>query len=183
MLVIIISIIIIIIISKNKGSAQKSISSVSPKSTNEKYKLIDFNDHFALVLDNTLKFIDAYLAYLPDEWVFISISPVSEKSEFSSDSCWYYEEFVEFKVNVGCWYNSILHTNKDAKEFMECIYDFDASDNSFSHRIRIGDSTNCMIPHDILKKKLFDCLDEYEKNNPNRKLTRTSYGVHHQWNL
>ena len=179
-LLIVITIIIIIIISKNKGSAP---TITSPATTNEKYKLIDFNDHFELVLDNTLNFIDAYLAELPGEWIFINISTVCEKGEFSTDGYRYYEEFIEFKVNVGCWYDSILYRNKDAKDYMESIYNYNSSDNVFTYRMRIGDSTNCMIPHDIVKKKFFDCLDTYDEKNPNRKLTRTSYGIHHQWNL
>lgn len=166
-------------------AVRKSSTSTRSASTtrNDNYKLIDFYDHFALVLDNTLKFVDAYRAELPGEWIFMNISTVCEKGEFSTDSYRYYEEFIEFKVNVGCWYDSILYSNKDDKEYMESIYNYNSSDNSFSYRMRIGDSTNCIIPREIVKKKFFDCLDTYDKKNPNRKLTRTSYGIHHQWNL
>ena len=163
-----------------KGTRTTNSPSIAKK---EDYKLVDFNDHFALVLDNTLKFIDAYRAELPGEWIFINISTICEKGEFSTDNYRYYEEFVEFKVNVGCWYESILSRNKDAKEYMESIYNYDSSDNVFSYRMRIGDSTNCMIPREVVKKKFFDCLDDYERKNPSRILTRTSYGIHHQWNL
>ncbi len=167
-----------------KAIRQDSKLTRTPSAANEEnYKLTGFNDYFALVLDNTLKFVDAYLAELPGEWIFINISTVCEKGEFSTDSYRYYEEFVEFEVHVGCWYDSILYRNKEAKEYMEAIYNYNPSKNAFSYRMRIGESTNCMIPRDVVKKKFFDCLDVYEKNNPNRKLTRTAYGIHHKWNL
>lgn len=186
---IIIFFVAVTIIAFIKEQIEKAVrkNSTSTRSTttprNDSYKLIDFNDHFALVLDNTLDFVDAYRAELPGEWIFINISTVCEKGEFSTDGYRYYEEFIEFKVNVGCWYDSILYRNKDAKDYMESIYNYNSSDNVFTYRMRIGDSTNCMIPRDIVKKKFFDCLDAYDRKNPNRKLTRTSYGIHHQWNL
>ena len=143
----------------------------------ENYKLIDFDDHFALILNNTLKFVDAYRIELPEEWIFLNISTVLEKGDFSTDGYRYYEEFVEFKVNVGCWYDGILYKNKDAKEYMEWIYNFDLSDNSFSYKMRIGESTNCIIPRHVIEKKFFDCLDSYDKKNPNNKLNRIIRGI------
>ena len=159
------------------------VTSTPSAEKKENYKLIDFNDHFTLVLDNTLKFIDAYLSEKPNEWLFLNISTLFEKSEYSSGTSYYYDEFIEFKVSVGSWYDSILYSNKEAKDYMMTIYTFNPAENEFVYRIRIGDSTNCIIPREIVKKKFFDCLDAYDISNPNRKLTRTSYGIHHQWNL
>lgn len=164
-----------------RKSSTATRSTTTPK--NDSHKLIDFNDHFALVLDNTLKFIDAYLFEKPSEWLFLNISTVLEKSDYSSGTSYYYEEFIEFKVSVGSWHDYILHDNKDAKDYMMTIYKFNPTENEFVYRMRIGDSTNCVIPRDVVKKKFFDCLDAYERKNPNRELTRTSYGIHHQWNL
>ena len=164
-----------------RKSSTATHSTTTPR--NDSYKLIDFNEHFALVLDNTLKFIDAYLFEKPSEWLFLNISTVLEKSDYSSGTSYYYEEFIEFKVSVGSWHDYILNDNKDAKDYMMTIYKFNPTENEFVYRMRIGDSTNCVIPRDVVKKKFSDCLDVYERKNPNRELTRTSYGIHHQWNL
>ena len=66
---------------------------------------------------------------------------------------------------------------------MESIYTFDAKENTFTYKMLIGTSTNCFISPDLLRKKLFDSLDAYERTRPNRKLTRTDFGVSHRRNL
>lgn len=152
-------------------------------SSTKNYRLTESYGLFENVLDNTLKFIDAYLSEKPSEWLLFFISTVGEKSEFSTDSYRCYEEFIEFKVSVGSWHDYILHQNKDAKDYMMTVYNFDSSENDFTYRMKIAESTNRVIDSDVLVKKLFDYIDTYEKNNPNRKLTRTSYGIHNQWNL
>lgn len=182
-IVLIIAIVILVIVfNKNEKPAAKNQTVIS-SAKKEDYTIVDFTQCFTHVLNNTLKFIEAYREEVPGEWVFIDISPICEKGKYCTDNYWYYEEFIEFKITVGCWYEGILYKSKDSKEYIETTYTYDPSDMCFSYKIRIGDSTNCMIPQNIVMNKLFDCLDIYEKNNPGEKLSRTSYGVHHQWNL
>ncbi len=181
-IVLIAIVILVIVFNKNEEPALK-IKMLFPQQKKEDYTIVDFTQHFMQELNNTLKFIKAYREEVPGEWVFIDISPICEKGKYCTDNYWYYEEFIEFKITVGCWCEGILYMNKDIKEYIETIYTFDPSDMSFSYKIRIGNSTNCMIPRNIVMNKFFDCLDIYEKNNSGEKLSRTSYGVHHQWNL
>ena len=60
-LLIVIAIIVIVLISKKEEQTEKDIRKNSSQTRTlsaaekENYKLIDFNDHFAFVLDNTLK--------------------------------------------------------------------------------------------------------------------------------
>ena len=137
---------------------------------------------FADVLDNTFKFIDAYLDEFPGEWLHMLIAKdARDVIKYSSDY-WRYEENIEIKVLVGIWYDNILYKNKDIEDYMMSAYEFNPSENAFVYKIQIAESTNCIIPRGILEKQLFDYLDAYEKSNPNRRLTRTSFGIHHHWN-
>ena len=181
-IILIIAIVILVIVFNKKKEPTKKPTVISSVKK-EDYNIVDFTQSFTWVLNNTLKFIEAYREEVPGEWLFIDISPICEKGEFCTDNYWYYEEFIEFKITVGRWYEGILYKNKDIKEYIETTYTYDPSDTSFSYKIKIGNSTNCMIPQNIVMEKFFDCLDIYEKNNPREKLSRTSYGVHHQWNL
>ena len=146
------------------------------------YKLYDSYNSFAYVLDNTLRFVDAYREELPGGWIHISIYTDCTNDKFSTDHHRYYIYSIVFTVNVACWFESILYKHKDAKEFMQSFYAYNPSDNSFSYKLRVGASVNCVIPGEITRKKLFDWLDRYEKANPGRKLTRTSLGVQYSWN-
>lgn len=170
---------------RKEKAASKSFSATRSTTTsgNDRYILSDFNDRFAFVLNNTFDFVDAYLAEVPGEFIFIFISTACEKGELSTDRHCYYEEFIEFEVVVGCWHDYILYGNEDVKDFIESVYNYNSSDNAFTYRMKIGESTNCMIPHDVVMKKFFYCLDAYDRKNPSRKLTRTPYGIHHQWNM
>lgn len=140
----------------------------------------DFYDFFAFVMDNTLKFIYAFLSEYPGEWIFLNVSVDCKKEEYGD--C--YESFLKFKVNVGSWYGSILSAHKDEKEYITEVYDFDASDNAFTYNMPVAARyTNCVALCDAVRKKLFNYLDVYDNNNPSRKLKRTEYGIYHTWNL
>ena len=150
---------------------------------NRKQQIYDPYGLFANVLDNTFKFIDAYLEEMPNEWILMFINkPPSKVTKHTADY-WCYEEYIEIMIAVGTWYDNILYKNKDLEDYMLSVYEFDALEKEFIYKIRIAESTNCIIDRDVLVKKLFEYLEAYEKNNPDRKLKRTEHGVHHQWNL
>lgn len=150
---------------------------------NKKQQIYDPYGLFANVLDNTLKFIDAYLEEMPNEWILMFINEPPSKVTKHSPDYWCYEEFIEIKIAVGSWYNGILYKNKDLEDYMLSVYEFDPEEKEFIYKIQIAESTNCIIDDNLLVKKLFEYLDTYEKSNPERKLKRTERGVHHQWNL
>ena len=178
---IVVVIVIAYIITKKKEQNRNNTKQSKATASKNNYTLLDSSDSFQNVLDNTLKFVDAYLAESPARWVNLIIAPVEEKAEFSTDSFEYYTEFIEFEVTLDIWYDSILYKNEEIKDYMESLFDFNPKEKVFSYKMLNGKSTNCMIPHDIILKNLFNYLDTYEKTNPNRKLTRTSFGVHHVW--
>lgn len=164
----------------------KKLKYRTPKTVkkNKNCKLIDCSDLFDCTLENTLDFIEVFIACNPKEWLILNISPAYEKTcDCSADGYSCYEYYIEIEITVGNWYDGILYTNKKAKDYITSIYKYDPSDNTFTYRILMAESTDCVLKTEATTKKLFECLDDFEKKHPNRKLERTSYGVHQTWIL
>lgn len=146
------------------------------------HKIYECTDLFVSTLENTLSVIDAYASKAKD-WLILNISADCEKSIDSLNNYRFYYYYIEIELVVGSWYNSILYPNKKAEDYITSVYTFDSSENTFKYRILVANSTNCVLQTETTNKILFECLNVFERKNPGRMLTRTSYGVQHKWNL
>ena len=150
---------------------------------NGEYHLYEFNGLLTDLLDQVLRFIDAYLKDLPDEYLILSVLPKTEKEESPTGRYTHYYEFVEIKVTVGLWYDCILCEYEKEKDYMESVFQYDPTERTFTYRIHAGSGVRCVVPRGPIVEEIYRCIDAIERMHPGKKLKRDSNGVYHSWHL
>ncbi|MBQ4602627.1 MAG: hypothetical protein IJB24_07185, partial [Clostridia bacterium] len=113
----------------------------------------------------------AYSSALPDEWYLYFISQDFEHIGGTT------EGYLEFKLLLGNWWDSLLYNSPEIKDYMMSVFDFDASENTFTYRIRTGICSSGSYPQDKITKMVHTYLNNYEATHNCIHLTRDSFGA------
>lgn len=140
-------------------------------SANSNARIILDEEYFVLVHDQVMKFLQAYSSALPDEWYHYFISQDFE--HVGGDT----EGYLEFKILLGNWWDSLLYNSPEIKDYMMSVFAFDASENTFTYRIRTGIFSIGSFPQDKITKMVHTYLNNYEATHNCIHLTRDSIGA------
>ncbi|MEE0946143.1 MAG: hypothetical protein U0M42_04860 [Acutalibacteraceae bacterium] len=151
----------------NTKNSEPEISS----SANSNVKIVLDEQHFVLVHDQVIKFLRTYSSALPYEWYHYFISQTFEHAGGTT------EGFLEFKILLGNWWDSLLYNSPDIKDYMMSVFSFDASENTFTYRIRTGICSGGSYPQDKITKMIHTYLNEYEATHNCIHLTKDSFGA------
>ncbi len=152
--------------SDTTGSTPRSSSSTSSNA-----HIIFDEEFFVLVHDQVIKFLQAYSSELPDEWYHYFISQEVEHIGGTT------EGYLKFQVMLGNWWDGLLYSHPEVKDYMMSIFTFDASENTFTYRIRTGTCSGGAYPRDKIAKMVHKYLDNYESTHSGVHLKREDYGA------
>lgn len=140
-------------------------------STNSNARIILDEEYFVLVHDQVIKFLRAYSSELPDEWYHYFISQEVEHIGGTT------EGYLKFQVMLGNWWDGLLYNHPEVKDYMMSIFTFDASENTFTYKIRTGTCSGGSYPQDNIAKMVHKYLDNYESTHTCIHLIRESFGA------
>lgn len=152
------------------------------KKRKEEKNLADFEGNLTQVLDETFSIADAYRTVCPQGRLSLRITPIRRSGELASNDCKHYREFLEIKLEAEVWTEDLLADFEKEQEYLKEIFEFSPQEKSFTYRMPIGQSIDCTILRDAIKKKMFVCLDDYEREHPTRKFIRTPNDAICHWN-
>ncbi len=155
------------ILSGNPPGSEPKTSS----SENSNTRITLDEEFFVLVHDQVMKFLRAYSSDLPSEWYHYFIS---HDFEHIGDTT---EGYLEFKILLGNWWDSLLYNSPEIKDYMMSVFTFDASENTFTYRIRTGICSNGSYPQDKITQMVHTYLNNYEATHNCIHLTRESFGA------
>lgn len=152
---------------------------VKAYSKNYGYHVGNCEKSLVATLEEAFDFIDAYISVDPayhtvNMWIS---SPPCEKTDCSTDTNWSYDYFLDVRIWVSNWYDSIMNNHKDVLDRMSYGYKFDSESRTFTNRIKIASSANCFIKREVINSKIAEWVSAFEKENSKRKLTRTDQGA------
>lgn len=142
-----------------------------PKPEHMSAKIILDEQHFVLIHEQVLKFLQAFSSKLPSEWYHYFIS--QEYDHIGNST----EGYLKFEILLGNWWDELLYDKPEIKDYIMSVFEFDANEKTFMYRIRTGICHSGSYPADEITKMLHTYLDNYEATHTCLHLTRESYGA------
>lgn len=158
-----------------KADNKKKTQNYETESSNA--SIVFAEEHLEHILDQIIRFLQAYSTVLPDEWYHLYISQDVKRDEYSGN---YYvnDGYLKFQITLGNWWNGILYEYPDIADYMDSIFVFDSQERTFTYtEFRTGSSTRCSFPTDKINTMLQKYLDNYESKHPGIHFERFGWGA------
>lgn len=130
-------------------------------------------EHFVFIHNQVIKFLRAYESELPNSYYYYAISP---SCEYVYDTSEYY---IEFKIILGDWRESLICNHTDITNFMMDAFTFDRGEQTFTDRIFVLASKSAG-QYDRIPPTIHKYLDRYDAHNPGIRLTQDKHGAKYE---
>lgn len=132
--------------------------------------------HLELMLDQVMKFIDAFKKILPGEWYFFDLYVEAARKTYGS-SLYTETGLVVFKITVGNWWDGLLRQFPDVEDYMLSVFEFNPQERTFIATIKAGECENRMFPTSAVVGMLQQSLNNYETKHPEVQFQRQNWGA------
>lgn len=134
---------------------------------------IHFSENcFQSILDDIIRFIDAYSESTSGGWYTLFISLKDECHDNIT------RVYLHYEIQVDYWHDKLLYLYPDIADYANQVLTFDPQNNSFTYNSAIiGSNVGGAFPYEKLQTLLQTYLNNYEAQHPTVNFKRFSWGA------